>query len=80
MRKPTYTVFDNVSKIFNWPFAAFNVDDAIRSFTNTITKEIPERINEFSLYHNGFYDDNTGVWEAIEPTCIFRGSEISKQE
>ena len=80
MRKPTYTIYDNVSQIFNWPFAAYNDADAIRSFTQNIEREMMERKNEFSLYTNGFYDDNTGTWEPSEPTCIFRGSEIGKEE
>ena len=78
MRKPTYSVFDNVSKVFNYPYAAINEPDAVRSFSNSIAKEIPERCNEFALYHNGWYDDTTGVWESMEPTCVFRGSEISE--
>jgi hypothetical protein len=78
MRKPTYTVFDSVSQIYNWPFAAFNDEDAKRSFSTSILKELPERAQEFSLWHNGYYDDNTGMWEPTELVCIYRGSEIDK--
>lgn len=77
MRKSTYTIYDNISKIFNWPFAAFNDDDAIRTFSLTIKEKLSERTTEFSLFHNGYYDDSTGVWEPEEPHCVLRGNEIN---
>jgi hypothetical protein len=76
MVKSTYTIYDTISKVFNWPFTAHNDQDAIRSFSNSITKEIPDRAIEFVLYKNGEYDDSTGIFTSFEPVPVFRGSEI----
>jgi hypothetical protein len=77
MKKPTYSIRDNIAKFFNFPFMAMNDDDAIRSFTNSIKKEMPDRLEEYSLYHNGWFDDSTGAFESLEPTVIFRGIDIN---
>lgn len=59
-----YTIKDEKSCIYNTPFYADNVTDAVRTFT--VTAENPKSaINkwpqEFSLYFVGTYNQQTGI-------------------
>lgn len=76
MRTNIYSIYDTVAKIFNKPFTEFNDETATRSFKASAPDQ--PHIGDYSLYHIGYYDDNTGEIIPVDPAKIYSGLQCSK--
>ena len=76
MKKYMTTVRDDVAENYFGCFDNVNRATAIRSFEESlkvIVNQLHARPSDLSLYHIGFFDDSTGVFEAVSPTKICDG-------
>lgn len=68
-----FTVFDSAAGTFLDPFVAPSIEFAIRSFREAVNKEghqfnrFPE---DFTLYHTGTFNMDTGVTSGEGPTSL----------
>lgn len=73
MKTEAYSIYDSKSKTYTPPFFMRQRGEAIRAFTQT-ANDPSSNINKFpedySLFHIGFYDDNTGKLEYCNPDNI----------
>lgn len=75
------TVRDAKSTLFGRPFFTTTIGTALRDFTdetnrvgeNNILNTHPE---DFSLWHLGTFDDNTGTFETVVPKILAQGIEV----
>lgn len=78
MRTNMYALLDLVAKTYTNPFHCHNDNEAKRLFMNWLgNPELPMYNNpqDFTLYHVGFYDTDSGVLESAEPhNLIMKGS------
>lgn len=75
-----YSIFDQVTQIFNLPFQAHNHNDAIRMFTNAAkdeTTNLSKSPSDYNLYYVAIYDNEKGEYITISPKeLIFKGSSL----
>lgn len=76
--KGLYVTYDNVSKVFgSMVFPAYNHDDALRGFTQLISKNTDIRKDDLSLYYLGLYDRIDGkIIPSKEAELIKHGRDI----
>jgi hypothetical protein len=74
MLRNIYAIRDNLAEVFNTPFYEHNHKTAIRGFEQS-AKDAPNK-DDYSLYHLGTFDDNSGQTIPGEPTKIFSGLDI----
>lgn len=71
-----YTLFDEVAEVHYPPIFCKNENEARRLFVDccndpkTIAGEHPE---DYRLYRIGVFNDNTGMFEPVEPQLIVKG-------
>lgn len=79
-----YSIYDNTTETFNLPFHSLGEKNAIRNFTiaaNTPGSLIHSCPQDFSLYHLGVYNDQTGKTENFQqPAKIINATSVIKQE
>ena len=79
-----YSIHDLVAKTYTNPFYMHNDGEAKRMFLNwTKNPDLPMAANpdDYSLYHIGFYDTDTGNIEGLTvPNLIIKGSSLERQE
>lgn len=74
MIKNLYVIRDNIAEVFHKPFEEHNNQSAIRSFSQACN-ENPNK-NDFTLYHIGAFDDNSGELIASTPIKVYSGLEV----
>lgn len=70
MKRLLLSVHDSKAKVFFNPFTATTVEAACRSFAvaaNDDGTEISRYPADFTLFHVGYFDDETGVVESLIP-------------
>lgn len=63
MNKNIYSIYDSKTGVFNTPFFAMNNATAIRTFSdaaNDTQTNINRHPEDFSLFHIGTYDEESG--------------------
>jgi len=70
-----YSIYDNVAEVFNKPFSDINDASAIRAFSQSV--EDNKNKDDYTLYHIGGFDDNSGSITADKsPKKLRSGFEI----
>lgn len=74
-----FSIYDEVTLIYNLPFIAHNVNDAKRMFLTNMknpNSNLHANPGDFSLYHVASYDNETGEYTNIFPKeLILKGSK-----
>lgn len=74
------TVHDTATEMFGRPFFMVATGQAVRSFRDEVNNpdsEFSKHPDDYSLYHLGQYDDNTGGFELFgRPTLLVRGKDM----
>lgn len=82
MKKNVYAVRDSAVEIYGNPFIAINHTSAVRDFDHACRdpqSQMSVFPSDFSLWHIGTYNDDSGLIEACPPVMI-RDSISLKQE
>lgn len=83
MKYPVFSFKDCVSGLFSSPIIQTNENVAKRTFRLVVNN--PESIaagskaEDYALYHVGFFDDQTGVLESVDPEFLMQGMTIEKE-
>lgn len=83
MKLSAYSVRDESAQSFGTPFYAQTELVAIRSFKMLIDDErstVYHYPGDFSLYHLGYFDDETGILEPIHPVSVVRGDSMPQNK
>ncbi|WNK12935.1 MAG: nonstructural protein [Microvirus sp.] len=81
MQYQLYSVYDEITNIYNLPYTSINENDAIR--TIRMASEDPmstlhKSPKDYTLYHIGIYDDSTGVYtNNAVPRLVLRISQLT---
>lgn len=68
-----YAVYDSKAQVFTKPTFARNDSEVTRSFADQINQEgnpLNVHSEDFTLFHIGVYDQETALFESIEPRSI----------
>lgn len=79
MKLQVYAVLDKAVGAFTRPFFLRTRGEAIRSFTEACQDEKTDfckHPDDFVLYYNGVFDDNTGMFDSIEPERVIGAREV----
>lgn len=79
MRIQVFAVRDLVVGAFLPPFFCRSHGEALRSFgdaCNTADHQFAKHSSDFVLFHLGEFDDNSGIFAAIEPARVVSGLEV----
>lgn len=78
-----YSVYDEITKLFNLPFASINQNDAIRTIrmaAQDSTHPLHKSAQDYSLYSIGIYDDTTGQYTNHNiPDLVIRVSQLKHE-
>lgn len=69
MRTQVFAVFDSVARVHAQPFCFAEEGQACRAFAaaaNDPSTNIGQNPNDYTLFHIGYFDDNTALLEALE--------------
>jgi len=70
---------DSAVKAFMQPGYAPSEEAGVRSFKNLFSQDGPNPLKQnpedYALFHIGYFDDNTGKLDSIEPNQICRGTD-----
>lgn len=69
MINQVYTVYDSKAEVYLQPFMFKTKGEAIRAFTETVNdnkSNISRYPEDFTLFHLGEYDDNSGQYKLLE--------------
>ena len=74
-------VFDSASQAYGRPIFAAAKGHAMRSFKDEVLRADPNNDlhnhpEDFTLFYLGFFDDNTGVINAMAPEQLLRGLDV----
>jgi hypothetical protein len=78
MIKNIYSVRDNLAEVFNDPFPHINNATAIRDFQAGMA-ENPNK-EDFSLYHVGTIDLDSGDVKGVDPIKIYSGLDMNNEK
>ena len=82
MELSIYSIFDQAAKAFTQPFFMQNDGLAIRAFQGNVNSKEPNNISDypdqFTLYHIGTYNDQTGAIDSIEPKTLGNGTQYKE--
>lgn len=70
MNLPMYAIYDHVTQIYTRPMILNNDNEATRVFRDAcINPELPMGAHQadYSMWHIGYYNDSTGLVEAVSP-------------
>lgn len=80
MEQQLYSIYDEITEIYNTPFSVINEKDAIRSFRllatdlSTLVGKSPQ---DYSLYRVATYDTCTGKFVNFHvPELIIRATQL----
>ena len=83
MQLSIYTMLDLVAKTYTNPFYMHNDLEATRMFYSWLKNpELPMNAHpdDYSLYHIGYYDTDTGIIETADPhNLIVKGSSFKPE-
>lgn len=74
-----FTIFDNKALAYLQPFFSRNIATAIREITAVMSNpdhNFSTHCEDYSLFHIGDYDENTGKINAIAPVHIVNLNEL----
>lgn len=77
------SIYDTATEAYMRPFTAQSSGQAMRMFEDEARRpesEIGKHPEDYALFKIATFDDNRGHIEPIEPICLRRAHEISKQE
>lgn len=76
-----YTIYDSKSETYGKPFHEQNTATALRSARNILTNPdsvITHNPEDFTLWHMGEFDDNTGEIELFSPAvCVCKFIDLT---
>jgi hypothetical protein len=79
METRIYSIYDSAAQAFITPFFMHNDGMALRAFSDNVNAKeennISKHPDQFTLFHIGNYDDQTGQIESIEPKSLGNGIE-----
>lgn len=80
MRFYIYSLKDELQNRFKQPTFFSREEEAARWFSFVINEDKFMRSNpaDFGLYHIGFFDDETGIVEYVQPTKQVNGLSVKK--
>jgi len=77
MKLNIYSIYDDTAKAFMQPFFLHNHALAVRAFTDQVNSETPNSLSlhpeQFTLYHVGEFNDETGNLELREHQSLGKG-------
>lgn len=82
MKKVICSVRDLTANVFALPFTSHNEGTATRDFAHAVNdpqSALNKSPSEFSLYHIGHFDDDTGLVTAVGPTLLCHASDFVKE-
>lgn len=71
-----FSVYDEKTELFAQPFPSGTQESALRSFGDALVDSgslLFKHPEDFSLYHVGSFDDNTGVFEQFSSATLLKG-------
>lgn len=75
-----YSIFDQITQIYNIPFQAHNHNEAIRMFTTAASDpstNLSKNTSDYDLYYIASYDNETGDYTYQNPKeLILKGSSL----
>lgn len=77
-----YSILDTAAKAYNTPFCMQNDALAIRAFSHNVNDEtttINKNPEQFSLYHIGVFDDQSGNIKPQEPQHVITAINVHKE-
>lgn len=82
MRFYIYSLKDELQNRYKQPQFFSREEEASRWFSFVINEDKFMRSNpaDFGLYHVGFFDDETGIVEYVQPTKQVNGLSVKKGE
>lgn len=79
-----FSVYDEITCLYNLPFQAHNINDAKRIFTTALhdpSTKLHQHPADYSLYYVATYDNETGTYINNSPKeLILKGSQIALEE
>lgn len=83
MKLNIYSIFDDTAKAYMQPFFLHNHSLAVRAFTDQVNSEnnnspLALHPEQFTLYHVGEFDDQTGNLELREHQSLGKGISYKK--
>ncbi|AXH77791.1 MAG: nonstructural protein [Microviridae sp.] len=79
MKIKMYCVFDRKSCAYMHPFFQMATGQALRTFGDTVKDKstpIGKHPDDYALYYNGTFDDESGEIEAVVPEFVANGSDF----
>ena len=79
MKLGIYSVYDKAVGAYMQPFMVRSSGEAVRSFTeacNDPQKPFGKYASDYSLYHHGYFDDNSGLYDCGDPVRIISANEV----
>lgn len=73
MQYNLFSIYDEVTELYNLPFAAVNEREAIRNLTLAAqdpNSSLNRSSEDYSLYHVGVYDDQNATYTNIQPVKL----------
>ncbi|WNK14211.1 MAG: nonstructural protein [Microvirus sp.] len=81
MQYRLYSIFDQITNLFNLPFTSINDNDAIRTVRmvqSDSSSTLHKSPSDYSLYFIGIYDDSIGAYtNQSNPELITRVSALN---
>lgn len=74
-----YTIHDTAAEYYFAPFFARTDAEAKRMFILAMGDNFPHR-NDYTLYHIGSFDQDTGNLTECEPNSVLAGRSISESQ
>lgn len=80
MKLALFSVRDSAAEAFMRPFPAPTAGMAVRNFTDEANRADPQNPmyahpSDYELYHVGFFDEETGKLEPIDPVMVVRAKD-----
>lgn len=83
MKLEIFSIHDSATEMYGRPFFMVARGQALRSFKDEINRvdnsnDLAKHPDDFSLYHLGSFDDNTGSFQLFDiPEQVVRGKDIA---
>lgn len=80
MQLKMYSIYDEVTQVFNHPFAAIAEQEAVRNMrilVNDPSTLISKSPQDYTLYHVAMYDDQTGQYtNTNQPVMLCKATSL----
>lgn len=83
MKQDVFSIYDHKAKAYSQPFHMVNEALAIRAFTanvNNPESAISTNPEDFTLYKLGSFDDNSGIFDSMEPQPIIKAIQVKEEQ